>query len=432
MALTQQQKKIITYFFGFILLIIFIAVVFRTRTPKPITLQIWGFLDDTNGIVSVFPQFQSLYPNIYLNFVLKDSKTYHEDLKMAFLKNKAPDIFMLTGTMIPKYQDKIAFIDLKNDKTLNLKTIQEIYPDIVLQELVIDNRELMGIPFSVDTLALFYNKDIFNHYNIPFPPKTWEEIISLIPQFRIFDKNQNLRQSAIALGTENNINWSSDIFTTIALQFGAKLPLDSNSFFDFYNNRGSFENALDFYTQFSQRQNQNYTWDEEKANSLINFAYGKVAMVLGYERAIPLITSQNPQLNFGVVPFPSFKNRPNVNFYGSTILFVVNKNSPHLKESLAFLKYLSSANASEKYFLSTQHPPARRDLIQKYLNDPLLNAFISQILASKSYYQFDSEAIQNAFKEMIFNARKKNFPNYENISRTFNTLNYLWRNPPSD
>jgi maltose-binding protein MalE len=157
-----------------------------------------------------------------------------------------------------------------------------------------------------------------------------------------------------------------------------------------------------------------------------------VAMVLGYERAIPLITSQNPQLNFGVVPFPSFKNRPNVNFYGSTILFVVNKNSPHLKESLAFLKYLSSANASEKYFLSTKHPPARRDLIQKYLNDPLLNAFISQILASKSYYQFDSEAIQDAFKEMIFNARKKNFQNYENISRTFNTLNYLWQNPPSD
>lgn len=425
MKLTFQQKKIISIVI-FVLIFIVVLSLFRKRTPKPVSLEMWGLYDEPQIWNQLISEFQKYYPHININYTLKDSQSYHEDLLQAFAENKAPDIFLVLGEWLPRYYNKISPLNLKQEKEYNLKYIQDNYPEITIKELVQKNT-LLGAPLSIDTLALYYNKDIFNHYNIALPPKTWEEIIDLIPTLRNLDLNNNLKRGAIALGTANNINWATDILSALIMQKGGTI-IDSNyNIFNFDQKNEGIE-ALKFYTQFADLKNKNYTWNENKINSILAFTKSYTTMILGYERAFNYIKTQNPQLNFGVSAFPQFKNSPLKINYASTINLVVNKRSNYQKQqaSWLFLKFLMTPQISENFYLLTGHPPARRDLIAKYLNDPIRGVFVSQALSAKSFYQFDSEKIKDIFKEMIVQINRKQQDYKEAVDQAVQKLNFLW------
>lgn len=425
MILTNQQKKIIAIV-AFVLIFIVIIALFRKRAPKAVSLEMWGLYDEPQGWYQIISEFNKYYPHIQIKYTLKEPQSYREDLLQAFAENNAPDIFMVLGEWVPSYRNKISPLDLKKEKEVNLKYIQDNYPEVVIKELVQENK-LWGAPLSVDTLALYYNKDIFNHFNIALPPKTWEEIIKLIPTLRQLDLNNNLKRSAIALGTANNVNWFSDIFSALIMQKGGTIVDPSNSYFNF-NEKNTGIEALKFYTQFADLKNQNYTWNENKINSLLAFAKSNTVMVLGYERAYNYIKNQNPQLNFGIAPFPQFQDSPLKINYASTINLVVNNRSNSYKQQAGwlFLKFLMNPQISEQYFLLTGHPPARRDLVAKYLNDPVRGVFVSQVLSAKSFYQFDSEKIKAIFQEMISQVNKKKINYKEAVDNAVQKLNFLW------
>ena len=432
MALTYQQKNIIKVII-FVILSIVILALFRKKPPQTANLEMWGIYDDPQVWNSIIYDFQKQYPYINIKYTLKDEENYHEELLQAFAEGKGPDIFMVLGDWLPKYHSKIQPLDLKKDKEINLKYLQDNYPEVVLTELVKEN-QLLGIPLSVDTLALYYNRDIFNHFNIALPPKTWEEIISLVPILRQLGQEGSLKRTAIALGTSNNVKWASDILTALMMQYGSNIVDKSYLSFNFHLERDwlNFKikpgiEALKFYTQFADYKNKNYTWNEGFDNSILSFSQAKTAMVIGYQKDYNYIKSKNPQLNFSVAPFPNFQNNPLSINYASTINLVVNsKIAPQKqKASWTFLKYLTQTAPLDNYYLLTNHPPSRRDLIYKYLNDPINGAFVSQILSSRSFYQFDSEVIKNIFSEMITKANRK-VDYKEAVESAIQKLNFSW------
>ncbi len=433
MSLTSHQKKIILMAIGALLLFILAVIVFTPRRVKPATLEIWGIIDKPEVFSPLISQFHKSYPQIQVKYVEKDSRSYQEELLQAFANDEAPDIFMLLGNWIPEYQDKIAPLDTRKEKTFNIKTITELYPDVVIKELL-QKDKLWGIPLYVDTLALFYNKDIFDHYNIALPPQTWEEILQLVPKLRILDQQRNLLRSAIALGTANNINWSTDILSALMMQYGSSIV-------DASHKQATFdlphewlgqriipgEKALRFYTQFANVRSPYYTWNENKINSLLSFARSKTAMVIGYHRAITIFQKYNPQLNFGVAPLPQFRNSPYKINYASTMNLVVNKRSSNTTAAWIFLKFLAQRNAAEQYYLATHHPPARRDLIAQHLNDPLTGTFISQILSSKNWYQCCATAEKEILQKMIQDVSIKKTDPRQTVYSAAHQLNLLWK-----
>ena len=432
--MTKDQKKIVFYACLVIFIIIIITVIWRKRNPQPVTLEVWGFLDQADVFTSLVNNFQKLYPYITVNYTLKEQQNYEEELLKAFADNKAPDIFMVLGNWIPEYQDKIYPLDMEKDKDLNLKTIKEYYPEIIFQELVVKQKYLAGIPLSIDTLALFYNKDIFNHFNIALPPKTWEELISLIPTLRAIDENNNLTRPAIALGTYNNVNWGTDILSALMMQFGSDIVDIENRLATFNHKSKSGntfksigEEALEFYLQFAKPKNKNYTWNSSFTNSVISFSKSKTAMIIGYSRAIDFIKKQNPQLNFGISNLPNFAHSLYQINYGTTINLVVSNRSKNPRDGWLFLKYLTQNEVADKYFNLTKRPPARRDLIANYLNDPTVGVFISQSLSAKSFYQFDFAKIKAIFEEMIYSAGTKKIKPAEVVNNAVLKFNFEWQ-----
>jgi len=433
MTLTIRQKKILLVAGLIIVSIAFLGIRFHKTKPTPVSLEIWGIMDDSKIFLPMIDNFQKKYPYTRINYILKDKNTYHEDLLKAFSDNQAPDIFMLWNSNLPYYENKISYLDLKKDKDLNLFDLDQTYPQIVKSELL-KGDYLLGIPLYVDSLALYYNQDIFNYYNIALPPTTWEEVLSLISRLRRINAQGQITRAAIALGSPYNVQWNFDIISALMMQYGSDIVdvgIKRVVFYDYikYNDQNirPGEEALKFYTQFSNSRSSYYTWNDNFTDSVIAFSKGDTAMLIGYNQAQKIIEEYNPNLNYGIASLPQFAaNSSNKINYGDTMSLVVSQNSKHPEECWQFLKFLSQNNIAKFYYLETKNPPARLDLIQNYVNEPVSGIFTRQILTSQNWHQYNFQEITKIFQEMIEDITHKGKSPIQAITTAVDRINFFW------
>jgi len=95
---------------------------------------------------------------------------FEKELVDAFIKSESPDIFLINSEQIGKFKKLIAPFDLEN-KEYNLNNLKQDYPTIIIDNAVIDNQLYMS-PISIDSLAMYYNRNIFDSLSIANPPRT--------------------------------------------------------------------------------------------------------------------------------------------------------------------------------------------------------------------------------------------------------------------
>ncbi len=429
----MRQKKILLVVGLIIISIVFLGIKFHKTKPTPVSLEIWGILDDAKTFLPIIDNFQKKYPYTRISYTLKDKDTYHEDLLRAFSDNQAPDIFMLWNSNLPYYQNKISHLDLKKDNDLNLFDLDQTYPKIAKNELLKDNY-LLGIPLYVDTLALYYNQDIFNYYNIALPPSTWAEVLNLISRLRRTNNQGQITRAAIALGSPYNVRWNFDIISALMIQYGSNIvDIDKKQTTLEYELRINGkkilpgEEALKFYTQFSDSRSRYYTWNDNFIDSVIAFSKGKTAMFIGYNQAQKIIEEYNPNLNYGIASLPQFTaNSSNKINYGNVMSLVVSQNSKYSEECWTFLKFLAQKNTAKFYYLQTKNPPARLDLIQDYVNEPISGIFTRQILLSQNWHQYNFQEITKIFQEMIEAITHKGKSPIQAIIIAADRIDFFW------
>jgi len=411
----MDKKKLIIIFsaVGVIVIGAIIAFVFlrKPATPPSITLEFWGVFDDKVVFQPVIDDFQKQYPYITVNYHKKDVTTYEQELIDALAAGRGPDIFSINNTWLPKDGDKLspAPIDL-----VNPKKISDTFVDVVSQDFVWKGY-VYALPQSVDSLALFYNKDLFNSAGLAEPPATWSEFNSDVEKLTRRDDRQNILQSGAALGTAQNINRSTDILAALMLQSGVQMVSADfrTATFDQTSraaNGQSFspgERALTFYTNFAspltaaKNLNQVYTWNQYQHYSIDAFVEGKVAMIFNYSYQIPALRARAPHLNFAIAPLPQINANQNVltlaNYWGQA----VSKTSLNVSAAWQFLAFISSQDSVKKYATAGKKPVARRDLIDWQKDDPDLGVFAQQALVAKSWWEVDNSAVETIFAKMI-------------------------------
>ena len=434
MSLTSHQKKIVLIAFVVIFLIAFAGIFFRKVRPKPITLEIWGIRDEPLVFEPIIQAYNQSYPHVTVNYTLKDEKTYHEDLLRAFADNQAPDILMLQDNWLSVYQDKIYPLDLSADKHFNVFDLKQDYSPVSLSG-VIENNHLLGLPFYTDTLVLYYNQDIFKHYNIVLPPTTWEEILDLIPILRQVNPQGRISRAAIALGLASNVEWEIDILSALMMQYGSEMVdlSEKRVIFDRAVEKGNKsiapgEEAINFYTQFANPYSRYYTWNDNMDNSIIAFSRGEAVMMIGYNQAKKIIERYSPNLSYGVTALPQFIDGSSSRInYGQTMVLSVLQSSQHQKASWDFLKFFNQKNIAQSYFNQTKNPPARLDLINESLNDLDSGVFIRQLLTTYNWYQYNFQDIKKIFQEIINEVLLKGEEPARAIGTARDNINLFWK-----
>lgn len=129
---------------------------------------------------SVGDLFISKYPNIQFELV-----PFNSDNILEVTEKDQPDVFILK---IKEYrqlieEDQLKDIDiLLSDDRFNVEGIVSGTLSYVRD---IGKRKLYGIPAQFTSKALYYNKDLFDQYGVPYPEDqmTWEEVFQLAQRF---------------------------------------------------------------------------------------------------------------------------------------------------------------------------------------------------------------------------------------------------------
>src|SRR5690606_4493618 len=94
----------------------------------------------------------------------------------AFATGNAPDIISVDNPDFAMFSSRGAFLDI-TDRVANSDVINpDNYFEGPLNSVTLDGK-LFGVPKYTDTIALFYNKDLFAEAGIAEPPQTWDELL---------------------------------------------------------------------------------------------------------------------------------------------------------------------------------------------------------------------------------------------------------------
>lgn len=401
-------------------------------------LDIWGPVDDSFTYNDITDAYKKLYPNIKdIRYRRFSPDTYKKELLDALASGQGPDVFLIHNTWLPSFADKIVPAPAE---ILNEQRFRSNFVDVVVNDFL-DQGRVWAAPLSVDSIALYYNKDLFNEAGISAPPKDWNEFTKDTQLLTKFSVGREIIQSGASLGTAYNINRSTDVLNMLMMQGGTQkddmgvLDLKTSKMTGGANYFPSVD-ALSFYTQFSHATSPYYSWNSRMHYSIDAFSEGNLAMMFNYSWHIQTIKDKSPKLNFAVASVPQFVGSTPSN-YANYWAFAVAKNKKpaagvtddiRISETWKFINFLTTKpegqfssggngilgggtvdpnfDPAKVYLEKTRKPAARRDLIEVQKSDAELGVFAKDNLIAKSWKESDPEAIESIFAEMIDQVNK--------------------------
>lgn len=409
--LTDSRK--LTYILGgAIAFMVFLAFIFVLRgsfsgsTTQEAMLEVWGVFDDRQAFDSAIQAFEKANKNISINYRMFKPQEYKQAVLNALAAGTGPDVWMIHNTWLEKEIDKILPMPAKAPgqkvPLMTVRQFKDVFVDVAATDLV-SNDKIYGLPLYVDTLALYYNKDMFASAGIAQPPKTWTDFMDDVKKITTYDVSRNLTRSGAALGTARNINRSTDILMMLMLQSGVQMTSPDNTqatFAHSVDGQNVGERSLTFYTDFANPQREVYAWNDTQHYSVDAFAAGETAMMLNYAHQIPVIRAAAPRLNWGIASVPQVStvdSRTYANYWA----LVVGLKSKSPNEAWQFAHYMTAGDGSVSYINEANRPTARKDLIDQQRSDPDLGVFAEQALTARSWFQSDNTAIETIFADMI-------------------------------
>lgn len=373
---------------------------------QPITLQFWGVFDEPEYYDEAINKFKAIRPNVSIVYKKINYENYQQELINSFAAGTGPDIFLMHHTWLPKYKNLLQPLPLpQTEEEKPLMTINDFktqFVDVTGEDLIDDDR-IYAMPLYVDTLGLYYNRDIFNGAGISTPPKTYEDFNAIVGQLTQLDFNGDIERSGASIGTAQNINRSTDILMMLMLQSGVKMNEENSTRVDFgaRNNQDATRTALQYYTDFANPKKQVYTWNSQQPYSIDAFINGKTAMMFNYSHHIKTIRDKSARFNFSVAPVPQISNSQFGVTYASYWAPAVAKSSKAGRAAWEFLTFLGSPSGVASYINLSARPSARRDFIEQQRSDPDLGPFAVQAISARSWKQIDNVAIERIFAKMI-------------------------------
>ncbi len=164
----------------------------------PVKLEIWGLFDDSDAFYSIFDAYRKVNPNVLdISYKKLSPDTYKKELVEALASGQGPDIFLIQNTWLSGFQDKITPV---TPDILTEQKFRSDFVDVAAADFV-DQGKIYAVPLSVDTLGLYYNKDLFNQAGITAPPATWNDFVEDVKKLTKVGGTGLIQQAGAAIGT---------------------------------------------------------------------------------------------------------------------------------------------------------------------------------------------------------------------------------------
>jgi multiple sugar transport system substrate-binding protein len=237
-------------------------------------------------------------------------------------------------------------------KSQNLK--QDAFFDEALTTMSY-NEELMAIPRDISDVVIYYNKDLFDQYGVPYPAENWT----------FEDYLQTAKSLTKDTNNDGRINIFGSSFENLVLYY---LPFAwSNGGNLFTNDKQSFAldqpeacQGLQFYADLRNKHHVAPRAAEAGNNTMAQlFMQERVAMFISGRWNVPRFR-EDIKFNWDIARFPAGDAGSIVGIDGSG--WAISKKSQHPDAAWKLIEYLASEESISRFTQTGLIVPARKDV----------------------------------------------------------------------
>ncbi len=427
--------------FQLIVMIVFIfvgiagVVVFAgfggTNKEKIPSAVVWGTVPATivNEVTRIINSEKTL---IDVKYEQISPETFRSVFVNALAEGGGPDIVLLSDDLLYAEANKLGIIPYT-------VFTQRDYADTYINaaDHFMSAQGVLGVPFSVDPVVMYWNRGIFSTEGIANPPKTWDELRKLVPKLTRLSDTRGIDRSGVALGEVQNIRNAKEILASMLMQQGNTITdIDPQTGFvvstlDKANAANTFpaNDVIKFYTYFANPAGEAYSWSRSMPDSRKAFLAGDVAMYFGYVSDYNTLKNENPNLDFDVAPIPQTGDDANAQHvtYGRITAFSVTRKAKDPMGAYQIIAMMTSAASQKLWVDLTKMPPVRKDLLGETPNDKYLSTFYRAAIQSRTWFDPDPAYSSIIFRDMVESITTGKTPSTDAISNAKQRLDLLLR-----
>ncbi len=384
---------------------VFIFATYRSATSQAVgTVVIWGTVPEgpVSGLLSQLAGNTDTYTHVSYKSV--PAGEFISDLVEAIAAGNGPDLVIFPADDIVSQSDKLETIPFS---IMSKRDFENAY--LQAGEPFVTANGILGFPFSVDPLVMYWNRSLFAAAGLASPPQYWDELSVDAPKLTRADQNGTLTQSAVALGSWTNVDHAKEIYLTLLNQLGNNvvMPDGKGGYQLVYLNDAtggvsSADSATRFYTDFADPVKPVYSWNRSEPESQQAFVSGTLAIYFGTVSELSGIRAANPNLNFDVAPVPSIRGAGS-GVAASVAGFSIPRGSKNPNGALLVAEALTSKKLEDLMPAAFSLPSVRRDAAAPAPSDQYGGMFRQAALVSFSFLDPDPTSTDSIFSELMAN-----------------------------
>jgi len=340
-----------------------------SKTPSaPTSLKVM-YYDEGSFYQEYGMLFSTLYPEVDIQVVTTNSiynnrngneeEFDYEAEYEKFLDQEKPDIIMTDINQIKKFAEEGKLYDIESFVNGSSFDKEGLVPGLIDYMKSLGNGKLYGLPTSFNSQVLYYNKDLFDRFNISYPTDqmTWEEVLQIAQMFptdgenldRIFGLRMTwspgLNELVSTLGTAAGLQ----MYNTDTLQ----MTIDTPAWQSIVEQAQSAMNSKAlFYDSLMWEQSENGSFFRDGDHySRDPFLSGRLAMKIEGNYLINEIEqaknyAQDPDSiisNWDMVTVPVNPQSPDESYMSNYYnIFAISNNSTNVDAAWKFISYISS------------------------------------------------------------------------------------------
>ncbi|MFD1464518.1 ABC transporter substrate-binding protein [Lapidilactobacillus mulanensis] len=317
----------------------------NVKSSKKVTLDFWSFWGSgarREVIESIIKDYNESQDKVKIKYSYQPWGDIWTKSLSAITAGNPPDVIVQDINSVAQRADAKQATDITKylDKGINKRFYSQLFKTTQYQN------KTYGLPFNTDTQVIFYNKKIFKNAGLTDKdlPQTWSELDAVARTLDIkkddtftrigFYPLWSLDTQVWALNADGGTSWFND---------KNQVKIDTK------NKRKALQWILDAQKYYGKKT-INRLEAEFGSGVADPFLSGTVAMRAQNINYYTSIKENAPKdFEFGVIQLPEFQKGSGHKTWGGGFTLEVPTGAKHVKESVDFIKYLTSDKVQEKF-----------------------------------------------------------------------------------
>ncbi|WP_248924298.1 ABC transporter substrate-binding protein [Paenibacillus hamazuiensis] len=377
-------------------------------SAQPVKLLIYSYgatFTNTEFKTLIADPVNKKYPHITIERIEPPATATPEEL---FSSGTVPDLIFSTSTSYYRFIRMGAIEDLRpwiQKYRFDESRLKPFLYDAVRQ--IADNGAIYGIPFNSNQHILYYNKDIFDKFGVPYPPDrqmTWDETLDLARRLTRTDGGV----SYIGIDVQGPLGFARSLALSVIDPKTGKSLLDSPDWVRTFNYSKKNAEIPGF---VGKNNTYNYDRDQFMKDRILAMRPAWLANMVG---PMEELRQMGIEVNWDIAPIPQFADRLGETREAQVHSLSVSSGSKHKDEAFQAIAHILS-DETQRILSRNGRVPAivKPELEREFGADiPVLkgkkvqNVFVGQPLKTHETNEYENDItkfVTDAYKDMVLN-----------------------------